>query len=149
MISKNDCLLLLTELKNEGIDTSKQIKDLILLSEPSIEIIKYINDQRQLDVTKFYEKLRKSYNNKKSKLYINIVKDINNPKDVLTTLASLNLQILLYSNQAENYQMFLRHARAQEITTVLNNYYKTYDITNCLKLLKLIKIDLKCLEYIK
>lgn len=149
MISKNDCLLLLTELKNEGIDTSKQIKDLILLSEPSIEIIKYINDQRQLDVTKFYEKLRKSYNNKKSKLYINIVKDINNPKDVLTTLASLNLQILLYSNQVENYQMFLRHARAQEITTVLNNYYKTYDITNCLKLLKLIKIDLKCLEYIK
>ena len=134
MISKNDCLLLLTELKNEGIDTSKQIKDLILLSEPSIEIIKYINDQRQLDVTKFYEKLRKSYNNKKSKLYINIVKDINNPKDVLTTLASLNLQILLYSNQAENYQMFLRHARAQEITTVLNNYYKIaihYNISKC------------------
>lgn len=149
MISKNDCLLLLTELKNEGLDTSQQIKTLIISNEPSIEIIKFINTQRQLDVTKFYEKLRKSYNNKKSKLYINIVKDIENPKDVLTTLASLNLQILLYSGQAENYQMFLRHARAQEITTVLNNYYKTYDITNCLKLLKLIKIDLKCLEYIK
>lgn len=149
MISKNDCLLLLTELKNEGLDTSQQIKTLIISNEPSIEIIKFINTQRQLDVTKFYEKLRKSYNNKKSKLYINIVKDVENPKDVLTTLASLNLQILLYSGQAENYQMFLRHARAQEITTVLNNYYKTYDITNCLKLLKLIKIDLKCLEYIK
>lgn len=149
MISKNDCLLLLTELKNEGLDTSQQIKNLIISNEPSIEIIKFINTQRQLDVTKFYEKLRKSYNNKKSKLYINIVKDVENPKDVLTTLASLNLQILLYSGQAENYQMFLRHARAQEITTVLNNYYKTYDITNCLKLLKLIKIDLKCLEYIK
>ena len=106
MISKNDCLLLLTELKNEGLDTSQQIKTLIISNEPSIEIIKFINTQRQLDVTKFYEKLRKSYNNKKSKLYINIVKDVENPKDVLTTLASLNLQTLLYSGQAENSQMF-------------------------------------------
>ena len=129
MISKNDCLLMLTKLSDEGIDTSEQVKNLLKESEPFIETIKYINSQRQLDVTRFYEKLRKSYNNKKSKLYINIVKDIENPKDVLITLSSLNLQILLFSNQVDNY-------------------YKTYDISYCIKLLRLIKIDLKCLEYI-
>ena len=44
--------------------------------------------------------------------------------------------------------MFLRHARCNEITQVLNNYFKTYDLTNCIKLLRLIKADLKCLESI-
>ena len=148
MISKNDCLLMLTKLSDEGIDTSEQVKNLLKESEPFIETIKYINSQRQLDVTRFYEKLRKSYNNKKSKLYINIVKDIENPKDVLITLSSLNLQILLFSNQVDNYQMFLKHIRSEEIVKVLDNYYKTYDISYCIKLLRLIKIDLKCLEYI-
>ena len=96
MISKNDCLLMLTKLSDEGIDTSEQVKNLLKESEPFIETIKYINSQRQLDVTRFYEKLRKSYNNKKSKLYINIVKDIENPKDVLITLSSLNLYSFEY-----------------------------------------------------
>ena len=128
MISKNDCLLILTKLSDEGIDTSEQVKNLLKESEPFIETIKYINSQRQLDVTRFYEKLRKSYNNKKSKLYINIVKDIENPKNVLITLSSLNLQILLFSNQVNNYYMFLKHVRAEEIVKVLDNYYKTYDI---------------------
>ena len=58
-------------------------------------------------------------------------------------------QILLYSRQVEDRQMFLKHARSSEITAVLNNYFKTYDLTSCLKLLRLIKIDLKALESIK
>ena len=73
-ISKQECLNLLFELKDKWIDCNTQIKQLLLLNEPPIETIKFINDHQELDIRKFYEKLRKSYNNKHSKLYINIVK---------------------------------------------------------------------------
>lgn len=147
-ISKNDCILLLGELKNSGCDTDAVLKKLLTNSnEGLIEAIKFINDNRQLDVTDFYTKVRKSYNNKKSKLYINIVKEIDDPTEVLTTLSALETQILLFARTAADRQMFLSHARAQEVSAVLNNYFKTYDITSCVKLLQLIKADIKALEY--
>lgn len=149
MITKNDCYLLLSELSDKGLDTSKAIKDLMSSNSPSLEVIKFINDNRQLDLTMFYEKLRKSYNNKKSKLYINIVKEIEHPNDVLITLTSLLTQIMLFSKNVEDRQMFLRHSRADEITKVLSNYFKDYDLTNCVKLIKMFKIDIKALESIK
>ena len=63
-ISKNDCLFLLTELKDKGINTTEQINSLIKESQPTIDIIKFINDNRELDLTEFYRKIRKSYNEK-------------------------------------------------------------------------------------
>lgn len=149
MITKNDCYLLLSELNEKGVDTSSPIKDLMSSTSPSIDVIKFINDNRQLDLTAFYEKIRKSYNNKKSKLYINIVKEIEHPQDVLVTLSSLLNQILLFSKNAEDRQMFLRHSRADEITKVLSVYFRDFDLTNCIKLIKLIKVDIKALESIK
>lgn len=149
MISKQDCYLLLADLQNKGIDTTEVLNQIVTTGEITLDVIKFINDNRQLDLTDFYETLRKNYNKKKSSLYINIVKDIENPTEVLTTLAALNLQILLFSKHLENKQMFYRHARASEITAVLNNYYKTFDITNCIKLLRVIKTDLKALESVK
>lgn len=146
MITKEDVLLLLTELRNSGIDCKEQIKQQILAKEPQIEILKFINDNRELDLTNFYKKLRKSYNNKKSKLYINIVKETEDVKDVLTTLSSLLTQIILYAKNVDNMIMFYQHSRAQEITLVLNNYFKTYDLTNCIKLMKIIKADIKVCE---
>ena len=148
MITKNDCYLLLSELNERGIDTSIPIKDLMSSNSPSLEVVKFINDNRQLDLTKFYKKLKKSYNNKKSKLYINIMKEIEHPQEVLTTLSSLLTQILLFSKESEDRQMFLRHARTDEITKVLSGYFKDFDLTNCVKLIKLIKIDIKALETI-
>ena len=68
---------------------------------------------------------------------------------MLTTLAALNLQILLFAKKLENNEMFLKHSRAEEITRVLNNYYKTYDLRPCNKLLHLIKADLKAFESIR
>lgn len=47
------------------------------------------------------------------------------PFKCLTTLASLQLQILLYANKLEEKQMFLRHMRFEEISKVLLNYGKT------------------------
>ena len=64
MITKNDCYLLLSELETSGIDTSVPIKELMSSPSPTLEVIKFINDNRQLELTLFYEKLRKSYNHK-------------------------------------------------------------------------------------
>lgn len=148
MITKNDCLILLNELNVKGIDTSKQLLEIVAQKNPSIEIIKFINDNRQLDLTNFYYKIRKSYNEKRSKLYINIVKEVEDPNEVLTTLSAMLTQILIFARTVEDKTMFLRHARAEEISAVLNNYFKNYDITYAQKLLKVIKADIKCIEYI-
>lgn len=149
MITKNDCYLLLAEIKENGVDTNQVMKRLVSMSSPDIEIIKFINDNRELDLTKFYEKIRNSYNHKKSNLYKNIVKEIDEPQEVLTTLSAMLTQILLFSKNVEDREMFLKHSRAYEISLVLNNYFKDYNLTNCLKLLRMIKIDLKALESIK
>ena len=149
MITKNDCILLLTDLEEKGVDTRKILTELVHSTEPSIEVIKFINDNRQLDLARFYEKIRKSYNAKKSPLYINIVKEVDNPREVLTTLSAMLNQILLFSNTVEDKQMFLRHSRAQEITKILSNYFQTYDLTNCIRLMRIIKADLKALESIR
>lgn len=149
MITKNDCLILLADIEARGVDTTAIVEELVTSPNLPLSVIKFINDNRQLDLSAFYERLRKNYNNKKSNLYKNIVKEIEEPNEVLTTLSSMLTQILLYSKQLENKQMFLKHARSSEITAVLNNYFKTYDLTNCLRLLRIIKVDLKALESVK
>ena len=147
-ITKNDCLNLLFELKENGVDCTNEIKHLLIQSTPDIETIKFINDNMELNLRKFYEKLRYSYNNKKSKLYKNIV-DVNSlePKEVLTCIASLQLQILLFNKTIEDTS-FLKHARFGSISECLYNYYKTGDLIPCQKLLNIIRSDLKLLEEI-
>lgn len=149
MITKNDCYLILNDLENKGIDTKEITKELINSQGIPLSVIKFINSNRELELSKFYEKIRKSYNQKKSSLYINIVKEIEDPNEVLTTLSGMLTQILLFSRQVENKQMFLKHARANDITKVLNLYFTNYDLTNCLKLIKIIKTDIKALESIR
>lgn len=147
MVTKSDCLLLLFELKKSGIDVEDKLNSMLRLEYPNAEIVAFINKNRQLDVQKFYEKLRDSYNKKRSNLYINIVREeIKDPKDSLTTLASLNLQILLFAKKLEEPQMFLRHARLDEINQCILNYARTYDLKPCVKLLQLIRADLKVLK---
>lgn len=150
MISRNDCLLLLTDIQNSGVDVNNEINELLSTNtQIPMSVLKFINEHRTLDLTEFYEKLRKSYNDKKSNLYKNIVSEIKDPNDSLTTLASLNLQILLFSKKVKDKQMFLRHARLDDINKCLYNYSQTYDLTPCLRLLRLLKADLKALESIK
>ena len=149
MILKNDCYLLLADLQNKGIDTTEAINELITSTTIPMSVIKFINDNRQLDLMKFYEKVRKSYNQKKSNLYINIVKEIEEPSEVLTTLSAMLTQVLRYSEEVDDKQMFLRHARANDISKVLSLYLSNWDLTNCIKLLKVIKADIKALETIK
>ena len=53
------------------------------------------------------------------------------PFNCLTTLGSLQLQILLFANKLENKQMFLRHMRFEEISKCLLNYAMTQDLIPC------------------
>lgn len=150
MIRKDDCVLLLTKIsEDKKINVKKYISEVMISDYIPEHILKFINDNRQLDVTAFYQKVRKSYNAKKSNLYKNLVREtFKRPEDVLTTLASLNLQILLFNEKASDKVAFLKHSRLEEITRVLNIYAKTYDLRPCLNLLYLIKSDIKILESI-
>lgn len=150
MLTKNDIILLLTELENTGITVKSQLVQVFNSEKIPTSVLKFINDNRQLDVANFYEMLRRSYNQKKSPLYKNLVREeFNDPSDVLTTLSALNLQILLFAKNLADSKMFLKHSRGEEITEVLNNYYKTYDLIPCLKALRVIKADLKSFEHIQ
>lgn len=150
MIKKNDILLLLTELQDNGEDVSKYISTLYKTKDIPIETIKFINNKREIDVASFYERLRSNYNHKKSDLYINIVKeDLTDLDEILTTLAAYNLQVLLFARKLDNKELFYKFSRVEEVTRVLNNYYRTYDIEKCRLILSLIKADLKLFEAIK
>lgn len=150
MITRRDCLLLLSELAAKGIDTKDIMRVALKSSDVNINVVKFINDNRQFDANAFYEKIRKSYNHKKSMLYKNIVTcdEVDCSSTVLTTLAALNLQILLFSSNVSDVKMFLNHTRFEEINKALLNYSKTFDLVPCIKVLQIIKADLKAFEHI-
>lgn len=149
MLTKNDLLLLLTDLEAQGINVTREVNKLVRSEGITPDVLKFINDNRQFDVAAFYEMLRKNYNYKKSSLYINLVKEeFSDPSEVLVTLCALNLQIMLYAKKLSDNKLFLKHSRGEEISYVINNYYKSYDLIPCLKVLKMIKADLKAFEAI-
>ena len=149
MITKNDCLSILAKLDESGISgVNPYVKKLLISRDIPLEVLKFISDNRGLEVSKFYEMLRKSHNQKKSPLYTNILKEIDDPQEVVTTLSCLLTQILLYGKKIDNKDQFFREVRAEELTRVLNNYFKTGLYEECLSLIKLLKSDLLVLEYI-
>ena len=75
MITRNDTILLLTELEDKGIDVSKLLEVAIKSPEVNVGVVRFINSHRSFEANKFYEKLRKSYNLKRSTLYKNIVNE--------------------------------------------------------------------------
>ena len=150
MITKKDVLLLLTEMQNSGIDTKNEIASLFKSNSIPLDVLKFINDRRQLDVTAFYELIRKNGNQNKSKLYKNIMKDDYADSDEsLTTLCALLLQINLFASKLEDNAMFLKHVRAADITKVLNGYYTNYDLIPCYQALQAIRADIYALEQIQ
>ena len=149
MITKNDCLSILTKLDESGVSgANSYVRKLVVARDIPLEVLKFISDNRGLEVSKFYEMLRKSHNQKKSPLYTNILKEVDDPQEVITTLSCLLTQILLYGKKLDNRDQFFREVRAEELTRVLNNYFKTGLYEECLHLIKVLKSDLLVLEYI-
>jgi hypothetical protein len=149
MINRRDCILLLTELSETGINVDKMLQRAMRTPDVDVEVLKFINGHRQLEVNAFYEKIRKSYNDKRSQLYKNIVTcdEVEQTQNVVTTLAALNLQILLYAEKVPDITMFIRHTRFDEINQALLNYGRTYDLVPCIKVLQIVKADLKAFEH--
>lgn len=148
MISKNDCVLLLTDLEESGVDIGDNIIKVIKSSTIPLDVLEFINSHRELYLTAFYEKLRKSYNNKKSKLYTNIIKEVEEPDAMLTTLSSYALQAILFSQKVSDSEMFLKHARVKEVNLALAKYLTDFDLTLCASLIRLIKADMMACEII-
>lgn len=149
MITKNDCLTILVALEDKGINIDSQMRKLVTAKDIPIEVLKFILENRGSEVANFYEMLRKKHNEKKSPLYHNIVKDIEDVDEIITTLACLLVQVTLYSNKlTTNKDIFQREVRAEEITRVLNKYYTTGMFDDCIALMKLLKADLLVLEHI-
>lgn len=149
MITKNDCLTILVSLEDRGINIDQHMKKLLTAKEIPLEVLKFILTNKGIEVANFYEMLRKKHNQNKSPLYHNIVKDITDPEEIITTLACLLVQITLYSRKlTSNKDIFQREVRAEEISRVLNNYYATGTLDSCVALIKLLKSDLIVLEHI-
>ena len=149
MITKNDCLSILVKLGDSGVKGVDQyVRKLLTSREIPLDVLKFISDNRGLEVSKFYEMLRKSHNKKKSPLYTNILKEVEDPKTVLTTLSSMLTQIFLYGNKLDNPAVFYKEVRGEEIAKVLRSYFESGLFEECLTLLKVIKSDLLVLEYI-
>ena len=149
MITKADCLSILVKLEDKGLDINPYMKKLAISKEIPLDVLRFISQNRGIEVSEFYEMLRKSHNQKKSPLYTNILKEVNTPKDIILTLSCLLTQVILYGSKLENAESFLKEVRAEEITRALNTYFKESSIETGATLLKLIKSDLMVLEYIR
>ena len=148
MLNKSDCMSILIKLEDKGVDINAQMKKLILAKDIPIDVLKFIAEKQGLEAVNFYEMLRKSYNNKKSKLYKNILDDIK-LEDACVILSSLLLQIALYSSKlTDTKNSFLQEIRANEISEALADFYKSDNVEKCLAVLNAIKTDLLVLEYL-
>lgn len=149
MITKNDCLSILVELEDRGaVNINKYIRQLMSSKEIPLEVLKFIATNRGIEVANFYEILRKSYNDKRSKLYYNILTETDNINEILIILSSLLTQVFLHCKHIKNPARFLKEIRANEIAKVINNYCIDENPELCIKMLQAIRSDLTVMEYI-
>ena len=106
MITKNDCLSILVKLEDSGVkNIDTYMRKLLVSREIPLEVLKFISENRGLEISKFYEMLRKNHNKKKSPLYTNIVREITDPTEAVITLSCLLTQILLYGKKLSGYYL--------------------------------------------
>ena len=149
MLTKDDCMSILISLEDKGIDINSQMKNLIISPNPPISVLKFIIENKGVSVVEFYEMLRKKHNQKKSSLYKNILDETADIFQAVTMLSCLLTQIILFGQKLDTgATMFFAEVRAEEIASVLTEYFKSGDFERGLKLLKLIKSDLLVLEYL-
>jgi hypothetical protein len=147
MITKDDCMSILLKLEDQGLNINSAMRKLVVAKDLPLDVLKFIAQNRGMEAINFYEMLRSRYNQKKTPLYKNILKN-NDDKEITTILACLLTQIVLYSKKLESKDLFLREIRAEEISRVLHDYFKTDDLDQCKKMLGLVKSDLLVLEYL-
>lgn len=151
MITKNDCLSILVGLENKGINIDAYMRKLLVSKDIPIDVLKFIAQNKGIEVCNFYEMLRVKHNKNKSPLYTNILKETSDENKIITTLTSFLQQITLYNSKLESVMeksRFIKEVRAEEVTRVLNSYFKTGELEKCSTELSLIKRDILVLEYL-
>lgn len=149
MLTKQDCMSILVKLNDTGVDINPYMKKLLISKDIPTDVLRFIVQNKGMEVVNFYEMLRKKHNQKKSPLYLNILKEQTDISDMVVTLSCLLTQITLWGNKlTDQKEFFFKEVRAAEITKTLTNYFDNYDATDCINLLKLIKTDLLVLEYL-
>ena len=83
MITKNDCMSILIKLEDHGVNIDSYMRKLIVSKEIPLEVLKFISQHRGIEVANFYEMLRKKHNQKKSPLYLNIVKEVSDIENMM------------------------------------------------------------------
>lgn len=150
MLGRQDCYKLLIDIKNKGINVDKYFLMVSQSTEIPQEVIKFININRELDITKFYEYLRKKHNKRESKLYFDLMRELE-PEEVLITISSLVTRAFIFGKTLTTRDRinFYDNVGIIQITDAINNYIKTSDISKCIELLSKIKNDIKVLEAYK
>lgn len=60
MITKSDCLSILVKLGDTGINVNQHLRKLAISKEIPLDTLKFIADNRGIEIANFYEMLRKS-----------------------------------------------------------------------------------------
>lgn len=150
MITKNDCMAILVKLEDKGLNINEYMRKLIVSKEPPIDVLRFIVDNRGIEANHFYEHIRKNHNEKRSPLYKNIVSEISDLNEVITTLTCFLTQATLFGNKLEDDAKadFFKEVRAEEVARVLHQYFVDGSYAGSLALIKLIKADILVLEYV-
>lgn len=59
MITKNDCLSILVKLEDSGLNVDSYMKKLIVSKEVPLEVLRFISQNRGLEVTNFLWNVKK------------------------------------------------------------------------------------------
>lgn len=148
MITKNECISMLMSLEKTGLKVDDQIRKVLTSKNVPIETLQFINNNQGLEAIKFYEMIRKNHNQKKSRLYTNLLSGEHSEEELVTTLTSFLQQIALYSRKLRDSDkiLFLKEIRAEEVSRVLHQYFKDGNYETCNNMLGAIKCDLLVLE---
>ena len=148
MLTRQDCYKMLLDIKAKGINIEEQLKEVVKSPTVPKNVIRFISENTDLKILQFYEVLRKQNNKKNSKLYINIMKGLEDPTELLITLSSLITRIFIFSKTLDNSEkkMFFENVNLQKIINAQQSYLINYDISECVECLNAIKRDIKLLE---
>lgn len=149
MLSKLDVYQILFEMKAQNIQGAEENIKLISKSvEVPLDVIRYINDNRSLQITEFYEDLRRKSNTKASKLYKNLMKEDKQPQEVLKTASSYVTQVLIRAEQLDLQErtIFYDNSRVKQISEGIHNYFNNGEIRSLLDVLTTVRKDIKILE---
>ena len=148
MIDKQYCYRLLFEEQQNGTNCEQYIKDLALSVSIPKNVIRFLNDVRKPEVTKFFEDLRERNKKRTHKLYGTLMSDTEDVCKLSKALSSYVTQALIFTETMPEMQKkeVFQQLRLTEAIEALNSYFTNNDIKLILNVCRSISSDIKLLE---